>query len=299
MALSQLLAASPALLISLSVILGLLVGSFLNVVVYRLPLMLQRDWKQQCYEFLEVDEQARQETDQEKQHPVFNLQKPDSHCPHCGHKIRPWENIPVISYLLLGGKCSACKTSISLRYPAVELTSGILSGLVAFYYGYGWLTLALMIAVWSLLVLTLIDFDHQLLPDDITLPLLWLGLLVNALDPGFGVTLSSAVIGAVAGYLSLWSFYWLFKLLTGKEGMGYGDFKLLAALGAWLGWQALLPIIILSSLVGAIFGVIMILAAGRDRSAPMPFGPFLAGAGLIMLFWGPQILNLYYRTLIS
>ena len=299
MEIHALLATSPALLITLSVVLGLLVGSFLNVVVYRLPIMLQRDWKQQCYEFLEVSEKDQEETDQEKEQPVFNLQKPDSHCPQCKHKITPWENIPVISYLVLGGKCSACKTAISARYPSVEFVAGILSGLVAYSFGYTWLTLALMIVVWSLLALTLIDYDHQLLPDDITLPLLWLGLLVNAIDLGFGVSAVDSVIGAVAGYLSLWSFYWIFKLLTGKEGMGYGDFKLLAALGAWMGWQSLLPIIILSSLVGAVFGIVMIVFNGRDRSAPMPFGPFLAGAGLIMLIWGPQILNAYYSTLVS
>ena len=186
-----------------------------------------------------------------------------------------------------------------MRYPSVEMVAGILSGLVAYNFGYTWLTLAIMIVVWSLLALTLIDYDHQLLPDDITLPLLWLGLLVNAVDLGFGVSAVDSVIGAVAGYLSLWSFYWIFKLLTGKEGMGYGDFKLLAALGAWMGWQSLLPIIILSSLVGAVFGIVMIVFKGRDRSAPMPFGPFLAGAGLIMLIWGPQIINAYYSTLVS
>jgi leader peptidase (prepilin peptidase)/N-methyltransferase len=229
---------------------------------------------------------------------VFNLQKPDSHCPLCNHKIRPWENIPVFSYLFLGGKCSSCKSKISLRYPSVEFVSGVMSGLVAFSFGASLLTLALLLFTWSLIALTLIDFDHQLLPDNITLPLLWLGVLVNTLDLGFGVSLRDSVIGVIAGYLVLWSFYWLFKLATGKEGMGYGDFKLLAALGAWMGWQALLPIVILSSLVGAVFGLGMIVLMGRDKSIPMPFGPFLAGAGFIMLIWGPQINTLYMSTFV-
>jgi len=294
------LAANPALLITLTVVLGLLVGSFLNVVIYRLPIMLQRDWKAQCHEFLEI-EPPPTETDPQlaPQYKKFNLATPDSSCPHCGHRIRPWENVPVLSYLALGGKCSQCKAKISPRYPAVELLSGVLAGLVAYQFGASWLMLAALVLAWSLLALTLIDFDHQLLPDNITLPLIWLGLLVNALDLGFGVTLSDAVFGAIAGYLVLWVFYWVFRLLTGKEGMGYGDFKLLAALGAWMGWQSLLPIIILSSAVGAVFGVAMIMVTGRDRSIPMPFGPFLAGAGLLMLLWGAQINAFYFDTFIS
>jgi leader peptidase (prepilin peptidase)/N-methyltransferase len=289
----DLIQARPAVLTSLTFVLGLLVGSFLNVVVYRLPIMLQREWKAQCCEYLEIENTEPDSNSSSAKFSVFNLQTPGSHCPKCNHKIRAWENIPVISYILLRGKCNTCSTPISLRYPSVELASGLLSALVAYSYGPQWLTLLLLVLTWSLIAMTLIDFDHQLLPDNITLPLLWLGLAVNALDFGFNVSATDAVIGACVGYLSLWSFYWIFKLATGKEGMGYGDFKLLAALGAWMGWQSLLPIIILSSLVGAIFGIVMIVVAGRDRSQPMPFGPFLAGAGFIMLIWGSQVTNAY------
>ncbi len=295
----ELLSSSPALLITVCSILGLLVGSFLNVVVYRLPIMMQRDWKDQCCEYLEIENSIPDANDSSAKFEVFNLQKPDSHCPHCNHKIKPWENIPVLSYLILGGKCSNCSSKISLRYPSVEFINGVLSALVAATFGASWLTLALLLMTWSLVALTLIDFDHQLLPDNITLPLLWLGLLVNTLDLGFGVSIRDAVIGAIAGYLVLWFFYWAFKLITGKEGMGYGDFKLLAALGAWMGWQSLLPIVILSSLAGAIFGLIMIVAMGRDRSIPMPFGPYLAGAGFIMLIWGPQITSFYMNSVVG
>jgi leader peptidase (prepilin peptidase)/N-methyltransferase len=296
MTIIDLLHTSPTFLVAAATILGMLVGSFLNVVVYRLPIMLQRDWKQQCCEYLEIENTEPDSNPASAKFSRFNLQTPDSHCPNCERKIRPWENIPVISYLLLGGKCAGCKQKISLRYPTVEAVAGLLSGLVAYSFGPGWLTLALLFFTWALLTLTLIDYDHQLLPDDITIPLLWLGLLVNAIDLGFGVSLGDAVIGAIAGYLSLWTFYWVFKLATGKEGMGYGDFKLLAALGAWMGWQSLLPIVILSSLVGAVYGIAMILIAGRDRSQPMPFGPYLAGAGFIMLIWGPQLSAFYINN---
>ncbi len=289
----ELIQASPFLLIALSSVLGLLVGSFLNVVVYRLPIMLQRDWRAQCHEFLEIENTTPDTNPSTAKFKTFNLQKPDSHCPVCNHKIRAWENIPVLSYGALRGKCSGCKTKISLRYPSVELATGVLSGLVAATYGPTLLTLALLVFTWCLVCLTLIDFDHQLLPDDITIPLLWLGLLVNTFDLGMGVSLYESVLGAAGGYLVLWGFYWAFKLATGKEGMGYGDFKLLAALGAWMGWQSLLPIIILSSLVGAVFGLGMILLLGRDKSIPMPFGPYLAGAGFLMLIWGPQLIALY------
>ncbi len=295
----DLLSASPTFLLAISVILGLLVGSFLNVVVYRLPIMLQRDWREQCCDYLEIENSVPDSNESSAKFKTFNLQKPDSHCPQCNHKIRAWENVPVVSYLLLGGKCSSCKVRISIRYPTVEFASGVLSGLVAFHFGATWLTLALLFLTWSLIALTLIDFDTQLLPDNITLPLIWLGLLVNALDLGFGVTLHDAVIGAIAGYLVLWAFYWAFKLATGKEGMGYGDFKLLSALGAWMGWQSLLPIVILSSLVGAVIGIGMILFLGRDKSVPMPFGPFLAGAGFIMLIWGPQISAFYIENVVG
>ena len=299
MAIIELLNSSPALVTILCGVLGLLVGSFLNVVVYRLPIMLQRDWREQCCEYLQIDNSTPDTNESSAKFKVFNLTKPDSHCPLCNHKIKPWENIPVLSYVFLGGKCANCKSKISLRYPGVEFVTGVLSGLVAASFGFTWLTLALLLLTWCLISLTLIDFDHQLLPDNITLPLLWLGLVVNTLDLGFGVSLRDAVIGAIAGYLVLWGFYWLFKLATGKEGMGYGDFKLLAALGAWMGWQSLLPIIILSSLVGAVFGFALIILQGRDKSVPMPFGPYLAGAGFIMLIWGPQLTALYYDTMLG
>ena len=260
--------------------------------------MMQRDWREQCCEFLEIKDPESKDANSVS-FDTFNLAKPDSHCPACNHRIKPWENIPVVSYLMLGGKCSSCKTKISLRYPSIEFVNGLLSGLIAYYFGPTLLTAALLLFTWSLVVLTMIDYDHQLLPDDITIPMLWLGLFVNAVDLGFGVSVYDAVIGAIAGYLSLWSFYWIFKLATGKEGMGYGDFKLLAALGAWMGWQSLLPIIILSSLVGAVFGIALILFAGRDRAKPMPFGPYLAGAGFIMLVWGPQLTNIYLNSVLG
>lgn len=299
MAIIDLLSASQPFLVIAALVLGLLVGSFLNVVVYRLPIMLQRDWKQQCCEYLEIENEKAAGEDSSAKHEIFNLQNPASHCPHCNHKIKPWENVPVFSYLALGGKCSSCKTKISLRYPSVEFVNGLLSALVALTFGPNLLTLALLFLTWALVALTLIDFDHQLLPDDITIPLLWLGLFVNALDLGFGVSLYDSVIGAIAGYLVLWTFYWVFKLATGKEGMGYGDFKLLAALGAWMGWQSLLPIVILSSLVGAVFGILMIVIMGRDKSLPMPFGPYLTGAGFIMLIWGPQISGFYISNFVG
>ena len=299
MAIIDLLSASPPILVLICVVLGLLIGSFLNVIVYRLPIVMERDWKQQCYDYLEIENAEPHTHLTSEKFEVFNLWKPDSHCLECNHEIRIWENIPVLSFVLLGGKCSKCKMSISVRYPSVEVVTGILSGLVAYTFGATWLTLAVLILTWSLVVLTLIDFDHQLLPDVITLPLLWLGLLVNTLDFGFGVSLEEAVIGAIAGYSILWAFYWVFKLATGKEGMGYGDFKLLSALGAWMGWKSLLLIIGLSSIVCAILGLIMILAKRSDKSMPIPFGPFLAGAGFIMLIWGPQISSFYSNAVVG
>lgn len=299
MAIFELLSSNPLLLVTVCSVLGLLVGSFLNVVVYRLPIMMQREWKAECCEYLEIKNATPDSNDSSAKFEVFNLHKPDSHCPRCNHKIKSWENIPVLSYLFLGGTCSNCKQKISFRYPSVEFVNGVLSGLIAVTYGATWLTLALLLLTWSLVVLTLIDFDHQLLPDNITIPLIWFGLLVNTLDLGFGVSLRDAVIGAIAGYLVLWAFYWAFKLATGKEGMGYGDFKLLAALGAWMGWQSLLPIVILSSLVGAVIGLVMIIAMGRDRSIPIPFGPYLAGAGFIMLIWGPQLTSFYMNSFVG
>ncbi|GGY62862.1 type 4 prepilin-like proteins leader peptide-processing enzyme [Cellvibrio zantedeschiae] len=271
-------------------ILGLLVGSFLNVVIYRVPKMMEREWRAQCIEFLgaeNIKEDAKKESTPEK----FNLITPSSTCPSCGHRIKPWENIPVISYLFLRGKCSACKTSISSRYPIIESVTGIFSAVAIYTFGPTWAGLACLFFTWCLIALTMIDFDTQLLPDSITLPLLWLGLIANYF--GLFTSLDSALWGAIGGYLSLFSVYWLFKLLTGKEGMGFGDFKLLGALGAWLGWQMLLQIIMLSALAGAVIGVSMIIIRGRDKNIPIPFGPYLAIAGWIALMWGQDINQLY------
>jgi len=263
-------------------IFGLLIGSFLNVVVFRLPKMMQR----------ESDNYIAHETGQPLVHTdSYNLVVPRSACPHCGHQIRAWENIPLLSYLLIGGKCTQCKAAISPRYPLVELATGLLTAAAIWHFGSGLAGLSAMFFGFFLIALTLIDADTQLLPDDLTLPLLWLGLLVNI--PGTFTSLPSAVIGAVAGYLILWSVYWLFKLSTGKEGMGYGDFKLLAALGAWMGWSMLPMILLLSSVVGAVAGIGLILAAKAERNTTLPFGPYLAGAGLISLFWGKQLSALY------
>ncbi len=286
----------PWLLVSCAVTLGLLTGSFLNVVIHRLPLMLQRQWRLQCLEFLGIEERNSPLPDPVPQHKRFDLVKPHSHCPSCNSPVRAWQNIPVISYVFLRGRCAACRTRISPRYPIIELVSGVLSGIVAWQFGASWLTLLLLLFTWSLIVLTMIDFDHQLLPDSITLPLLWLGLLAAVLGIGL-VSVNDALIGAIAGYLSLWSVYWGFKLLTGREGMGYGDFKLLAALGAWLGWQQLLPVILISSIVGAVIGLGLMLVLGRDRNVPIPFGPYLAGAGMITLLLGDGLIDQYLRLL--
>lgn len=288
MTITEFFTANPVFLVAIAVIFGLIVGSFLNVVIYRLPVMMEGEWTRQCAELLEVDlpDKAANEDD------VFNLAVPNSHCPKCKHEIGVLENIPVISWLVQKGRCRHCQAPISSRYPIIESATALVSALVVAYFGFTWLTLAALVFAWSLIVLTMIDVDHQLLPDDITLPLLWLGLAVNSF--GLITPLADAVWGAMAGYLLLWGVYWLFKLLTGKEGMGYGDFKLLAALGAWMGWQALPMIILLSSLVGAVIGLGLILVRGRDRNIPIPFGPYLAGAGLLSLLWGPQITSLYY-----
>ena len=279
---------NPLVLSLVALVLGLVVGSFLNVVIYRLPLMMQREWRAQCHEFLELEDK----TAPEAHFPVFNLAKPDSHCPVCRHALGAAENIPVVSWLWQRGRCRHCAAPVSLRYPLVESATGLLSCLIAATFGFGWLTAALLLFSWALVVLTMIDVDHQLLPDDITLPLLWLGLLVNT--QGWLTTLDSAVWGAIGGYLSLWSIYWIFKLLTGKEGMGYGDFKLLAALGAWLGWQALPQVILLSSLVGAATGLTLMALRGHGRNVPIPFGPYLAGAGLLALLWGDDLTLLFF-----
>jgi Type II secretory pathway, prepilin signal peptidase PulO and related peptidases len=261
-------------------IFGLIIGSFLNVVVHRLPLMMERDWRQQSREFLGLEVEPE---------PLFNLARPASHCPACKQSLRWRDNIPLLSFLFLRGRCRACKARISLRYPVLELTSACLAVFIALQFGLSWQAFFALIFAWTLLALSAIDIDTQLLPDSLTLPLLWLGLLINA--QGLFVTPSAAIIGAVAGYVVLWCVYWLFKLLTGREGMGFGDFKLLAALGAWLGWQALPLIILLSSVVGAVVGIALIVLRGRDRHAAIPFGPYLAAAGFIALVWGPELAN--------
>jgi leader peptidase (prepilin peptidase)/N-methyltransferase len=281
-----LLQSSPLIFSIFAGVLGLIVGSFLNVVIHRLPKMMERDWRTQC---TELNGQVPESL------PRYNLMVPRSACPHCGHAISAAENIPVFSYLFLHGKCKGCGTAISLRYPVVEATSGILSALAAWHFGFGLAGLAAIVFVWALIALTFIDFDTQLLPDDITLPLLWLGLLLN-LNGAF-TSLANAVIGTVAGYLVLWLVYWAFKLTTGKEGMGYGDFKLLAAIGAWLGWTMLPLVIMLSSVVGAVVGIALIVFAKHGRNIPIPFGPYLAGGGLIALFWGQALTQSYLQLL--
>ena len=275
-----LLFAAPATLAATlaAALFGLLIGSFLNVVVYRMPVMAQR----------ELDNYIAHEAGTELPHQErFNLMVPRSACPHCGHPITALENIPIVSWLFLRGKCSACKAPISARYPVVEAVAGLLSAVLVWHFGSGWLGLASLLFAYFLIAMTLIDYDTKTLPDDLTYPLLWLGLLIN-LD-GTIVPLRDAVIGAMAGYLSLWAVYWLFKLATGKEGMGYGDFKLLAALGAWMGWAMLPTIIILSSVVGAVVGISLIVFARRDRNNPIPFGPYLAAAGMIALLYGTPL----------
>ena len=267
-------------------VIGLLVGSFLNVVIHRLPKMMDNDWRSQCAELHDL---ATPDTE------VLSLSMPRSRCPQCGHPITALENIPVISWLALHGKCSACHTPISPRYPIVEALTCLLSTLAAVHFGFGWAAAGALLLIWGLMALTFIDYDTQLLPDSITLPLLWAGLLLNLF--GTYTYLQSAVVGAMAGYLSLWSVYWGFKLVTGKEGMGYGDFKLLAALGAWLGWQTLPLIILLSSLVGALLGITLIVLAKRGRNVPIPFGPYLATAGLIALLWGKELTQAYLRLI--
>ncbi|WP_455913828.1 prepilin peptidase [Pseudomonas syringae] len=285
MPLLDLLASSPLAFVLCALVLGLLVGSFLNVVVYRLPKMMIRDWKIQSREMLDLPAEPPTEN--------FNLILPHSRCPHCSHRIRAWENIPVVSYLFLGGKCSQCKASISKRYPLVELACGLLSAFIAWHFGFGWQAAAMLVLTWGLLSMSLIDADHQLLPDAIVLPLLWLGLIVNAF--GLFTSLTDALWGAVAGYLVLWCVFWLFKLITGKEGMGYGDFKLLAMLGAWGGWQILPLTILLSSIVGAVLGLILLRLRNVETSTPIPFGPYLALAGWIALLWGDQITTSYLQ----
>ena len=294
MSLMQVLQNQAVTLATVCGLVGLIVGSFLNVVIHRLPRMLERDWDGQAADLSKEKDLVEVATKLRAGKAArYNLMTPASACPHCGHKIRAYENIPVVSYLFLRGRCSSCNTPISMRYPIVEAICGVLSAYIGWRFG---LTLAMagaLVFAWALIALTAIDIDTQLLPDDITLPLLWLGLLVN-LSNGF-TPLSSAVIGAIAGYLSLWAMYWLFKLTTGKEGMGYGDFKLLGAIGAWLGWKLLPIVILLSSMVGAVVGIALIVFTRHGRNSPIPFGPYLAAAGLIALFWGETINRTYLQ----
>ncbi len=285
---SQLLQQSPVLLTLITSLFGLLVGSFLNVVIYRLPVMMERGWKKECLEYLEMENPDK---DQEP----FNLTLPLSRCPQCQMAIKPYQNIPVISYVYLGGKCAQCKVHIPLRYPLIEAFTGIMSALVAWHFGYSLAMLFALLLTWSLIALSFIDIDHQLLPDSISLPLMWLGLFLSLFT--LFTDAHSSIMGALAGYLSLWTVFQIFKLITKKEGMGFGDFKLLAVFGAWIGWQYLPLIIMLSSVVGAIIGLSMIVLTKKDKNMPIPFGPYLAMAGWIALLWGDKINNLYLETI--
>ncbi len=286
-ALLDVLNQSPALYYSLATVLGLLVGSYLNVVIARLPVMMERAWQSEARSVLELEPG-------EDEQPTFNLSVPRSHCPKCEHPIRWYENIPLISYLGLRGRCSQCGVGISPRYPLVELITGVLSLGVVMILPPSWEALAWLIFAWALVALTFIDLDTQLLPDQITLPLLWLGLLISLIGVS-SLSLEDAIIGAMAGYMSLWLVYHGFRLLTGKEGMGYGDFKLFAVFGAWFGWQALPIIILLSSVVGALAGVLMMILMGRDKSIPIAFGPYLCAAAVVQLFWGDLIWTTYLQ----
>jgi leader peptidase (prepilin peptidase) / N-methyltransferase len=289
---------SPALFAGCVFLLGLIVGSFLNVVIYRLPIMLEREWQTQAAEVLAAGKGAASDPAPMVR---FTLSTPGSACPKCKAPIKAWQNIPVFSWLVLRGRCAACQAPISARYPLVELATGLLSAWVAWHFGFTLPAACALLVTWSLIALTGIDIDHQLLPDNITLPLLWAGLLAAvALGPVVGTALpvspQDALIGAAAGYVSLWLVFHAFKLVTGKEGMGYGDFKLFAALGAWLGWKLLPLVIILSAASGAVLGIVLIALRGRDRSAPIPFGPYLAAAGWLAMMYGDSMLNTYLRV---
>jgi leader peptidase (prepilin peptidase)/N-methyltransferase len=282
---------SPLLFIGAAFVLALLVGSFLNVVIYRLPLMMERSWREQCKELAETP--AAEIPDGR-----FDLLAPRSRCPSCGQGITALQNIPVLSYIVLGGKCAGCDTRISLRYPVIEFLTALLSGIVAWRFGFGWEAAAAIGMTWMLVAISVIDIDHQYIYDNMVLPLVWAGLLLSLFHPLEGaeklfIAPKAAIAGAVAGYLSLWSVYHLFRIVTGKEGMGYGDFKLLAALGAWLGWQMLPLIILLSAVVGAVTGIMMIVFKRHERSVPIPFGPYLAAAGWIAMLWGSEIIAWY------
>jgi leader peptidase (prepilin peptidase)/N-methyltransferase len=294
MTILDLLSFSPALFIGTCLAAGLLVGSFLNVVIYRVPVMLERQWREQCAELAGGSDVAPASKPVER----FNLLVPRSACQSCKAPITALQNVPVLSYVFLKGRCARCGAPIGIRYPIVEALTGVLSAAVAWKYGYGWPTLADLVLTWFLIALTFIDIDHQLLPDSMTLPLVWLGLLLSLYGPQQAsapvpVDMQASIVGAVAGYLSLWSVYHLFRLLTGKEGMGYGDFKLFAALGAWMGWKMLLPIILIAAVVGAVSGIALIAFRGRSRSIPIAFGPFLAAAGWLMLMFGPELVTSY------
>lgn len=273
----------PTFFVALCALIGLMVGSFLNVVIVRLPIIMKRTWLLQCAELRgeKIDVP-----------PKFNIVSPRSKCPNCDHKISILENIPILSYVVLKGRCSHCHAKIAIRYPLVEAFTSIISGFIAWHFGYSFIAFAAMIFAWAIITLAMIDLDTQLLPDDITLPLLWLGLLVNL----FGVftDIRSAIIGAATGYLFLWLIFWIFKLATGKEGMGYGDFKLLAAIGAWFGWSMLPLVILFSSFTGAIIGAGIIFVSKEKKNIPIPFGPFLAIGALIALFWGEQLIHMYF-----
>jgi leader peptidase (prepilin peptidase) / N-methyltransferase len=282
---------TPLLAISVGFLFSLLIGSFLNVVIHRVPIMLERDWAAQAAEFTAAANNQPVAENSQGDYQRFNLFSPRSRCPKCGHQITALENIPVVSWLVLRSKCSGCKAPISARYPAIELITGLLGALAIAFFGVTWAGLGALIFTWTLVALTCIDIDTQLLPDNMTLPLLWIGLIFNL----FGVfaPLKDAVIGAMLGYLILWSIYWLFKLITGKEGMGYGDFKLLGALGAWFGWQKVPTIILLSSAVGAVIGIGLMIAAKRGKEVPIPFGPYLAGAGFLTLYFNQPLGHLF------
>jgi leader peptidase (prepilin peptidase)/N-methyltransferase len=282
---------SPMIFTGVVFAFALVIGSFLNVVIYRLPLMMQREWYEQC-------EELSAEPKPDLPEGRFNLVLPRSRCPHCGAEIKAWQNVPVLSYMILGGECGHCRKTISARYPIVEFMTAVLAATCAWRFGFGWEAGMAIVMTLFLVPITMIDYDTQLIPDSTVYPLLWIGLIMSLFSPMAGaevlfISPSNAIIGAVAGYLALWSVFWLFKLVTGKDGMGYGDFKLLAALGAWLGWQALPTIILMSAVVGAAVNIALIMFRNRDRSQPIPFGPYLAGAGWLTMLWGESIKNAY------
>lgn len=282
------LASDPNVLIVVVGLLGLIIGSFLNVIIYRLPIMMQQEARLQCAELLNIPLSQSNQS--------FNLIQPRSHCPHCGHQVTLLENIPLVSFIWQRGQCTACHQAISRRYPFVELLSASLAIMLAWQFGFTWQLLGALMLTWILIALSMIDFDQQLLPDSLTLPGLWLGLGVNLFN--LYTNIEASVIGAIAGYLFLWSVYWVFKLFTGKEGMGYGDFKLLALLGAWLGWQPLPSIILISSFLGASVGISLIIIRQHDKNVPIPFGPYLALAGWIYLLWGEKLTQTYFTWLV-